>query len=57
MTKLQKRKIKEQRLEIAKLRSEVWFSNQIRQTVARRLLKLTRQQNGYGTSRNKGHGE
>jgi len=57
LTKLQKRKIKEQRLEIAKLRSEVWFSNQIRQTVARRLLKLTRQQNGYGTSRNKGHGE
>ena len=42
MTKLQKRKIKEQRLEIAKLRSEAYHNNQTRQTVARRLLKMTK---------------
>ena len=42
LTRLQRRKLKEQKLEIAKLRSEVWHSNQTKQTVARRLLKMIR---------------
>jgi len=42
MTRLQQKKLKQQKLEIQDLRQELRFSNQTRSTVSRHLLKLTK---------------